>query len=91
MRHEPETLTLADIINSIGFHSDELWYDIVGVEIEGLAEAIENGEGDDFDHASELETDYIDAHKNDKYLVSWPEHVITPRYDSDASYQLTGE
>lgn len=32
-------------------------------------------------------TDYGVRPGNDVYLVSWPEHVLTPKYNGDAYYQ----
>ena len=87
-KHESEIVTLADIINGIDERSSDQWYEIMGIEIEGLTEANANGEADDFAAASEIEAAYIRQHERDTYRVSWPEHVITPRYNSDASYQL---
>jgi hypothetical protein len=33
------------------------------------------------------DADYLAGHKNDRYLVSWPEHVSVPRFNGDANYQ----
>lgn len=87
-KHESEIVTLADIINGVDERSSDQWYEIMGIEIDGLVEANENGEADDFELANEIEAGYIRKHENDTYRVSWPEHVKSPRYDSDASYQL---
>ena len=92
-KHKSEKVTLKEIIEMIEDcrHSDDPWYDVIGVDIEGLDEALAKGEQDDFEEASRIESEYIQRHENDVYEINWPDHVITPRYNSDASYQLYEE
>lgn len=81
------TATLAEIIDRIDSdrHADAEWYDVMGIEIPGLADAMAN---DDLDAASEIEAAYIREHESDMYEVRWPDYAIAPRYDGDASYVL---
>lgn len=32
---------------------------------------------------------YLAKNGHEKYLVTWPDHVIIPKFNSDASYQRT--
>lgn len=83
MSYHEELTTLSEIIHGIDYRSDSAWYDIMGVEIEGLAEA-------DDESATKIEEDYIRQHGRDQYRVSWPAHVQNRRYNSDATFQLEG-
>lgn len=84
MKHEPLTTTLSDCINRVDVRSDSPWYDVMGVNIPGLREAIA---ADELDTADAIEAEYITRHGSDQITVVWPEHVLTPRFNSDASYQ----
>lgn len=85
-KHETKILALTDIVAYL--QSDDAWYDVVGIEIEGLREALELGETDNFESASNIESEYLREHRSDKYEITWPEHVTYPRLNSDASYRL---
>jgi hypothetical protein len=93
-KHKDELHKLSDILNYIDMHTDECWIDVMGIDIEGYNEAesdwVEsNGENEDArEKMLKLREDFAKAHANDIYLVSWPEHVTTPRFNSDAWYRL---
>ena len=82
-RHKSEKLWLTDIRDRIiESRNDSEWYEVMGVHIPGL---------ETINHSSEfygIEAAYLSEHSHDLYLVSWPDHVINPRFNSDASYQL---
>jgi hypothetical protein len=69
----------------------------MGIEIEGLAEARRLAvefTGDDEDFArglfgalDRIESDYLAAHSHDMIEVSWPDHVVVARFNSDATYR----
>lgn len=84
---------------------DSHWFErMPAIDIPGLAEvreriaaineACQAADNPEFDRLCEeedrLEAEYIREHENDKYVISWPEHVINPRYDSDANYLPAG-
>jgi hypothetical protein len=83
-KHEAEIHTLGHIMSlmdqSVGY-----WTDTLGIEIDGVVEASDAG---DDDKVMQLEHDYIRAHKNDKYRVTWPDHVTVKKFNTDATYQL---
>ena len=82
-KHKSEKETLSEIIENMGDLFPR-WWEVMGIEIPGM----ESVSADDFDAEEELESAYLQSHRNDLYLVSWPEHVINPHFDSDANYQL---
>lgn len=87
-KHEPATMTIGQIINAIDERSSDPWYDVIGVKIPGLKEAINTiGEDEDWTAIDDIEASYIAEHRNDVYLVSWPDHVSCPRFNGDANYQ----
>jgi hypothetical protein len=88
-KHEPQTLTLSEIINRIEIHTDQNWCDVMGIDIPGLAEAEANGEQDDWKTVKEIESAYLSEHGGDMYEVHWPQHVAYPKFNGDASYHLT--
>lgn len=87
-KHEPQALKLSEIIDRMTNHTDDNWPDVMMIDIPGLTEAEAIGEQDDWKKASEIEAEYLDQHADDLYEVRWPEHVTTPRFNSDASYHL---
>ena len=91
-KHKAQTATLNEMLTLIGSHTDTPWFDVVGIDIDGLDDARADGESDDFEDATRIEREYIEAHRNDVYQITWPEHVTVPRFNSDAYYQpLTDE
>jgi hypothetical protein len=93
-KHKDELHRLSDLLCLIELHTDDCWIDVMGIDIEGYIEAesewVESqGENQDAgDKLIKLREDFARAHANDIYLVSWPEHVTTPRFNSDATYRL---
>lgn len=87
-KHESKTqiLTLGELIGRIGQHTDGSWTDVMCIDVPGLAEAESRGGDDDYAEASRIESEYIKAHENDHYEVSWPDHVTYPRFNGDANY-----
>lgn len=83
MRHEPERTTIAAVIEGIDPRADQMWWQIIGIEIPGLAEA---EAAEDFDRASAIEANWLREHDQDPVVVTWPEHVRVPAYDSDATF-----
>jgi len=95
-KHKTEELTLSEIINRIDDRNPNKWYEIVGIAIPGLAlayyTAVNNDADDDpFEICNKIEADYLEKHGNDKYRVSWPEHVTFPRFNNDAFYTRISE
>lgn len=93
MKHNPEIYTLGEIINSIPPNFDGDWTDLVphsdpAIEVAKARIQEMMDAGDDhqeaLDELWEAEACYIRAHENDRYEVSWPEHVTTPRINGDA-------
>ena len=87
-----------DLYNRIDAQTDEQWRDVMRWDSEsGLIERLEDRikvEDDDellydlLDHLDQIE---LDKMTDTWWVVSWPEHVITPSYDSDARYTPMGE
>ena len=97
-KHETEELTLSDIINRIEDRNPNKWYEIVGIDIPGLDEAYraavndcDDDDEDPFVICNKIEADYLKEHGNDKYRISWPEHVTFPRFNNDAFYTRISE
>lgn len=83
-KHEDQFLTLGEIIDLMDHDkSVDLWFETMRISLDGYDDAID---GEDFDEASAIESDYIEAHKNDAYRVIWPEHVTVPKFNGDATY-----
>lgn len=80
-KYRSERVTLSEIIRGIDESSDGEWWDIVGIDIPGHNLDV------DYEDANNREHEYIQQHGDDVYLVSWPDHVMNPRFNSDASYQ----
>jgi len=78
-KHKSEKVTLGEIV--LAMNGADQWWEIMGIDIPDYNK--ESSSQDFF--AKEIR--YIDEHRDDLYLVSWPDHVINPRYNSDASYQ----
>lgn len=96
MQPRTQVLTLAEIIDNMNERNDEEWFRVMGVEIDGLEDALRRASSDDdviasagFEDSIRLEWDYIKAHGADLYRVTWPQHVNPPKawFDSDAWYQ----
>ena len=71
----------SEIVDAVDPDSFDPWYVIMGVEIPGLYSLIEISD------LTVAEERYLNIHADDKYHVSWPDHVITPKYNGDANYQ----
>ena len=90
-KHETQTVSVCEAIeyfeNDTRMPSDT-WYECFGFEyeIDGLVEAMDAG---DYNKANDIESEWLKQHGNDNITVSWPDHVITPLYNGDASYELT--
>jgi hypothetical protein len=96
-KHKNQVFTLDEIRDLIPSNSCETWYEIMEIDIPGIADAIQEARAADDreDHdASQAAWDRVDAivaewyaaHQHDLYEVSWSECVTCPRYNSDASY-----
>ncbi len=96
-KHKPLETTLRDCIERIDDRNPDPWYDVMGIEIPGLAAALSDVDAAEaianYDEAELLlakadaiEAAYIRQHANDPITVVWPEHVLTPRFNSDATY-----
>jgi hypothetical protein len=75
-----EIFTLAQIINNISRTEPDPWYEMLGIEIEGMA-------GADEDEVERLEREYLTSHASDLFSVIWPDHCISQEFNSDATYQ----
>lgn len=87
-KHKSQTLTLIEIIDRIDSHTDENWFDVMGIDLPGLQDAKVIDGPDDFTAQDRVEAEYITEHEDDLYEVRWPEHVTYPKFNSDASYLL---
>lgn len=79
-KHQSFTVTLEEVTWRIADNCDrcgchEDWWQVMG---------------EDFSDA-ESAARFLAAHGRDLYRVTWPEHVIVPRFNSDARYQLQSE
>jgi hypothetical protein len=80
-KHEPEIHTLGHIMRHLA--TDDAWYHVVGMDLPAFENAIKDGAESEADR---LEDIYYNRHKNDKYRVTWPDHVTVKRFNSDATY-----
>lgn len=96
MRARTQILTLAEIIDNMNERNDQEWFRIMGVEIDGMEDALRRASSDDDDIADSgfaeslrLEREHVKSHGGDRYRVTWPQHINPPkaRFDSDAWYQ----
>jgi len=87
MTRATETVTLRAVINSIEDRCQEEWWEVMDVEIEGLAEALRE---EAYNVAESLEEEYIAEHGDDLWEVTWPEHVVRRVYNGDAWYRPVG-
>lgn len=82
-KHKSEKVTLGEIIGAMDDETLTEWWNAIGVEL-----ADYNPQAADLKEFIAKEMSYLEEHREDLYLVSWPDHVINPRFNSDASYQL---
>ena len=78
MKHKPIIIHADNLINSISEHTDADIADMLDMECVKVKDQF----GDEYDECP-APTGY--------WRVSWPEHVTTPRYNSDASYSKLGD
>lgn len=79
MKHEPISLTLNEITARIFNDTDEEWWRVMWLD-PPIPESAPAEQWADWEEA------YLAAHEKDVYRVVWPEHVIVPRFNSDANY-----
>lgn len=100
MQPRTQVLTLAEIIGNMNERNDQEWFRVMGVEIDGMEDALRRASSDDddiansgFEESIRLEMEYVKAHGADRYRVTWPQHVNPPKvwFDSDAWYQLVSD
>lgn len=85
-KHESEKVTLGEIIGAMDDETLTEWWRVMGVDLPDYDPSTA-----DLKEFIAKEALYLDEHRDDLYLVSWPDHVINPRFNSDASYQLIQE
>ena len=97
MKKKPQTeyYTLSDIIDCMDGVSMSVWWEVMGITIPNLSNAIAVAEvlaeedcDDPYGTVDELEDEYVRQHGLDVYEVSWPEHCIHRKFNSDATYRL---
>ena len=81
-KHEPVETTLGEAVDQIT--SGDPWCEVMGINLPGWQEAMDS---DDYEAAGQIEADYLKAHGDDAISVTWPEHVLIPRFNSDANYR----
>lgn len=88
MRHKSVSISGDDMLNRIDSDTDTPWRDVIGWNCARLdeLEAISDPTPE-----QEAERDAVEAAQVSKvaamwWSVSWPEHVTTPRFNSDAMY-----
>ena len=85
MKHTPETVTVKDIISLIKRDTCIPWFDLLGAEMQGYNKAVD---AENYDKAADIELTWLREHSEGTVEVSWPEHVIIPRYNDDANYRF---
>ena len=80
-KHKSETFTLNQIILAMDDENLAEWWRVIGVDIPDY-------DPKDVKEFMSKEVVYLEEHREDLYLVSWPDHVANPRFNSDASHQL---
>lgn len=97
MNKKPQTeyYTLSDIIDCMDGVSMSVWWEVMGITIPNLSNAIAVAEvlaeedcDDPYGTVDELEDEYVRQHGLDVYEVWWPEHCIHRKFNSDATYRL---
>lgn len=103
MKHKSVAIAFEDLLARVLEGSDSKWRAVLGVNHERLDEierdlaAISRGDVDDGDEeglleeANNLDAKLILSLTGSWWIVSWPDHVVVPRYNSDANYrQVSG-
>ena len=85
MKTANETTTLKAIFNAMDDQNACEWWSVMDIEIPGIAEIIKSN-SQDFDAMDRIAQEFFTKHQDDIVIVMWPEHVITPKYNSDAIY-----
>jgi hypothetical protein len=88
MKHKTIAIQGSDLLARISADSDSPWRDVLRWncarldELEAISEPTE---------AEQAECDRLDAEQREQvasmwWVVSWPDHVTRPRFNSDATY-----
>lgn len=91
MKYERIAIGFDDMLARIERDTDEPWRDVIGwnhKELDELEAEMAHGNQDQatLDTHANLQRELILSLKSTWWQVSWPEHVINPRYNSDANY-----
>lgn len=85
-KHKTRQMTINQIIDAIDPRDGRMWHELIGLEISGLRELRDDCTQEEIDEDSRIEAEYLRQHGEDTYEVSWPDHVIHPQINGDASY-----
>lgn len=87
-KHKSVAIKGDDLLDRVFAENDTPWRDVLRWNCRELddLEAIGSPTEDQLDKIEELDRRERMAVCKKWWLVKWPEHVISPRYNSDASY-----
>lgn len=95
MKHGSMAIPFDKLMEMIDHHSDDPWYTVIGYDDDELdAAEFERDrvsgrrglEEEAAERLQEAEGCCIASLEGQWFVVTWPEHVTTPRYNSDATY-----
>ena len=91
-KHNPTAIQFEDLYARVENDTDTPWRDVLGLnhaELDALERRLRDrdNQDDDLDEKWEAaDANYRAELAGSWWVVMWPEHVVTPRYNSDASY-----
>lgn len=88
MKHQTVAISGKDLLNRVFLDSDAGWRDVIGWNCDEL-DQLESLS--DMTAAQEARRDQLDSECRKEvesfwFVASWPNHVVTPRYNSDGTY-----
>lgn len=88
--HNSVAISGHDLLGRVMSASDTPWRDVIGWNCDQLdrLEAIAEPTEDEESLRDKLDSDEKAAVRFAWFVVSWPEHVLAPRFNSDATYHL---
>lgn len=89
MRHQSVAIRGDELYGKVFTQTDADWRCVIGVDSEELDRIDEIGSPtrEQLEERDKIEANLIKALDQTWWLVSWPDHVICPRFNGDANYR----
>lgn len=94
MRHQSVAIRGDELYGKVFTQTDADWRYVMGVDSPELDRLDEIGSPtpEQIEERDKIEKELIKSLNKTWWLVSWPEHVVCPRFNGDANYrQCSGE